>query len=335
MKLLITGGLGFIGSNFVHYWTKHHGDDEVVVVDKVTYAGNLINLDSIKDRITLVRADICDGERMAEALKGIECVVHFAAETHVDRSIDGPDVFIQSNIVGTHTLLKAARAAGVRRFHHVSTDEVYGHIPLDSDEVWTEETPYHPRSPYSASKAASDHLVRAHFYTYGLPVTITNCANNIGPYMYPEKLIPLAITNILEHKKVPVYGAGDQIREWLYVEDHCRAIDAILHKGTLGETYFVGPNNPHLSNLVVVRLLLSLMGYGEEMIEFVKDRPGHDQKYALSHAKITRALGWEPLYSLEEALKKTIDWYRANEAWWKPIKSGEFVDYYAKQYITR
>jgi dTDP-glucose 4,6-dehydratase len=259
--------------------------------------------------------------------------VNFAAESHVDRSILGPTEFVRTNVLGTQVLLEAARKNGNKRFHHISTDEVYGSIPLDSDEKWTEESPYRPRSPYSASKAASDHLVRAYFNTYKLPVTITNCANNVGPYMYPEKLIPVAITNLLEGKKIPVYGKGQHVREWLYVEDHCSAIDLILLKGKLGETYFVGPDNDEVSNLEVIKKILKIMDLPEDKMEFVPDRPGHDEKYALNTAKIKKELGWKPKYSLDETLSKTVEWYKINQDWWKKIKRSEsYKQYYEKQY---
>jgi dTDP-glucose 4,6-dehydratase len=320
MRILVTGGAGFIGSNFVHYWLKNHPGDEVMVLDKLTYAGNLENLAGVKDRITFVRGDICDEAAVEKTMKGTDVVVHFAAESHVDRSIKDPDVFIKTNVLGTGVLLRAAKACGVKRFHHVSTDEVFGQIPLESKEKWTEQSSYNPRSPYSASKAASDHLVRAYFHTYNLPVTISNCANNIGPYMFPEKLVPLAVTNLLEGKKIPVYTPGNQVREWLYVEDHCRGIEAILQKGKIGETYFIGPDNPEVSNLEIVKKILAIMGRGEDMMEFVTDRPGHDQKYALDHSKITSELGWQPKYNLDEALKLTVEWYKNNQAWWKKLK---------------
>ena len=332
MKLLITGGAGFIGSNFVHYWIKHHPGDEIVVLDKLTYAGNLENLGLVKDKITFVQGDICDEKIVGESLIGVDDVVHFAAESHVDRSIIDPDVFVRTNVLGTNVLLHQSKIAGVQRFHHISTDEVFGSIALTEDKIWTEESSYNPRSPYSASKAASDHLVRAYGATYNLPFTISNCANNYGPYLYPEKLLSLAITNVLEGKKIPVYTPGNQIREWLYVEDHCSAIDTILQKGKIGETYFIGPSDPHITNLELVKKLLARMGVGEDVIEFVADRPGHDQKYALSTKKIETELGWKSNFTLDEGLQKTIDWYKENEPWWKKIKSGEYRKYYEEQY---
>ncbi len=320
-KILITGGAGFIGSNFVHYWVKNYPDHNVVVLDKLTYAGNLENLESVKDKIKFVKGDICETSDVEKAIEGCDTVVHFAAESHVDRSITGPDAFIQTNVVGTHELLKASLKYGIKRFHHVSTDEVFGDLPLGSKEKWNENTPYNPSSPYSASKAASDHLVRAYYRTYGLPVTITNCANNIGPFMFPEKLIPLAITNLLRGKKVPIYKPGNQVREWLNVDDHCSAIDLVLQKGKPGETYFVGPDNPELSNLEVIKKLLSIMDKGDDCLEFVADRPGHDQRYAMSHQKISNELGWQPKYKLDETLKQMVEWYKANEGWWKKLKN--------------
>lgn len=325
MRILVTGGAGFIGSNFVHYWVKKYPADEVVVLDKLTYAGNLANLESVKNNIKFIKGDICDLSAVSQAIAGTDTVVHFAAESHVDRSILGPEEFVRTNVLGTQILLDAAKKNSIKHFHHVSTDEVFGQIALGSSEKWTENSPYNPRSPYSASKAASDHLVRAYYHTYNLPITISNCANNIGPFMFPEKLIPLAITNLLEGKKVPIYKPGNQVREWLFVEDHCSGIEAILAKGKAGETYFIGPNNKELSNLDIVKKVLQLMNFGEENLEFVADRPGHDQKYALDHSKITRELDWQPKYGLDEALKITIDWYKQNEMWWKNIKSGKYL----------
>lgn len=331
-KILITGGAGFIGSNFVHYWMQNHPADEIVVLDKLTYAGNLENLADVKDKITFVKGDICDEAAVEHAMQGVDTVAHFAAETHVDRSIRGPDEFVYTNVLGTHQLLKSARKHAVQRFHHVSTDEVLGTLALDSKERWNENSPYNPRSPYSASKAASDHLVRSYYHTYGLPVTISNCANNIGPYMFPEKFIPLAITNVLEGKKVPVYTPGNQIREWLYVEDHCSGIEAILEKGKIGETYFISPNNAEFTNLEVIRKLFVLMKSGDDLIDFVPDRPGHDQKYALDHSKISNELGWQPKYELDLALAKTVEWYQQNQDWWKRVKTGEYQKFYEEQY---
>jgi len=334
MKLFVTGGAGFIGSNFIHYWLKHHPDDDVVNFDKLTYAGNLENLTAIADNphYSFVHGDICDAEGVAKAMQGSDYVIHFAAETHVDRSIAGPAVFITTNVVGTQVLLDAALKNNVMRFHHVSTDEVFGALQLQTTEKFNEQTKYDPRSPYSASKAGSDHLVRAYAETYNLPISISNCANNYGPYMFPEKLIPLAITNLIEGKKVPVYGDGLYVRDWLYVEDHCRAIDLILTKGKVGDTYCVGSMTQDVNNLEVVKKIIKIMGKTEDDIEFVKDRPGHDRRYAIDWSKIKNELGWAPQYTFDEWLTKTVEWYKENEVWWKNIKSGEYKEYYEKQY---
>lgn len=333
MKLLVTGGAGFIGSNFILYWMKQHPDDQIVNFDKLTYAGNLENLKSVADNpnYSFVHGDICDQEAVEKSLEGVDQIVHFAAESHVDRSISDPSSFVRTNVLGTQVLLTAALKNNTR-FHHVSTDEVFGALELEDDNKFNPSTPYAPRSPYSASKAASDHLVRAYHITYGLPVTITNCSNNYGPYHFPEKLIPLAITNLIEDKKVPVYGDGLYTRDWLYVEDHCRAIEAVIQKGKIGETYLVGGMEELIPNIEVVKRILRLMGKSEEMIEFVKDRPGHDRKYDVDWTKIRDELGWKPLYTFDEWLEKTVEWYKTNEEWWKKIKSGEYKDYYQKQY---
>lgn len=333
-KLLVTGGAGFIGSNFILYWLKTHPEDLVVNFDKLTYAGNLENLVSIEKNpnYSFVHGDITSPAEVEGAMDGVDIIVHFAAESHVDRSIKEPAAFVKTNVVGTQVLLDAALAHSVKRFHHISTDEVFGALPLDSVEKFAEDTKYDPRSPYSASKAGSDHLVRAYAETYGLPISITNCANNYGPYHFPEKLIPLAITNILEGKKVPVYGDGLYVRDWLYVEDHCRAIDAVLTNGKVGETYCVGGMTQDVNNLEVVKKILGIMGKGEDMIEFVKDRPGHDRRYAIDWSKIHNELGWAPQYDFDTYLTKTIQWYKDNESWWKDIKSGEYQKYYEEHY---
>jgi dTDP-glucose 4,6-dehydratase len=334
MKLLVTGGAGFIGANFIHYWRAHHKDDDVVNLDKLTYAGNLENLSTVEkdSHYHFIHGDICDPSVVIGAMEGVEVVVHFAAESHVDRSIHDPAPFVKTNVVGTQVLLDAALHAKIKRFHHVSTDEVFGSLKLDDPGKFSERTPYDPRSPYSASKAGSDHLVRAYFHTFGLPVSITNCSNNFGPYHFPEKLIPLAITNVLEGKKVPVYGDGKNVRDWLYVEDHCRAIEAVVTRGKVGETYCVGGLTRDISNLEVIKLILAAMGKDESSIEFVNDRPGHDRRYAMDWTKIHNELGWSPARNFEEWLTKTIDWYKEHESWWKRIKSGEYMDYYKKQY---
>lgn len=325
MRLLVTGGAGFIGSNFILYWMKNHPDDEIVNLDKLTYAGNLENLESIKEKknYTFIKGDICDAEAVEKALKGVNIVVHFAAETHVDRSIEDISPFLKTNIFGTHVLLEESLRQGVEKFHHASTDEVYGALELDSKEKFSEGTLYNPRNPYSASKAASDHLVRAYHHTYRLPITITNCSNNYGPYQFPEKLIPLAITNLLEGKKVPVYGDGLYVRDWLYVVDHCRAIDVVLTKGKIGETYCVGGLTKDVPNIEVVKKIIALLGKDESFIEHVKDRPGHDRRYAIDWNKI-KHVGWEPEHDFDTYLKNTVEWYKNNIDWWKHVKSGKY-----------
>lgn len=335
MKILVTGGAGFIGSNFVHYWVSNHPEDTITVLDKLTYAGNLENLAPVADKIIFIKGDICAPADVEKAMAGCDIVAHFAAESHVDRSISGPDEFIRTNVLGTHELLKVALKQKIKRFHHISTDEVFGDIPLASDAKFTEDSPFRPRSPYSASKAGSDHLVMAYYSTYGLPVTITNASNNFGPYHFPEKLISLAITNLLEGKKVPIYSPGNQVRDWLFVEDHARAIDLVLQKGRIGQTYLVGGGHGEYSNLEVAKLIIKLMGKSEDMIEFVKDRPGHDVKYAVDASKLGRELGWKPLRGFEEWLQITIDWYQENQNWWKRVKSGEYEKYYEQQYGKR
>ncbi len=334
MKLLVTGGAGFIGSNFILYWMKHYPEDYVVNLDLLTYAGNLENLQEVEKNphYSFVKGDVCDPLMAKQAMMGCDVVVHFAAESHVDRSIMDPSAFVRTNVVGTQVLLDTARELQIQRFHHVSTDEVFGSLELGSSTKFSESTPYNPHSPYSASKAGSDHLVRAYADTYGLPITISNCTNNYGPFHFPEKLIPLAITNILEGKKVPVYTPGNQVRDWLFVEDHCRAIELILTKGKVGETYCVGGMSQDVSNLELVKMILRLMGKGEEMIEMVTDRPGHDVRYAIDWSKMQTELGWSPSVTLEQGLQQTITWYQANQAWWKDIKSGEYKTYYEKQY---
>lgn len=334
MNILVTGGSGFIGSNFIRYWTGKHPHDSIINLDKLTYAGNPENLRELEQygSYHFVHGDICDAELVGKLMEGVDVVVHFAAESHVDRSIMEPAPFILTNVLGTQVLLDAAVRQKVKRFHHVSTDEVFGSLDLNSSDKFNERTLYDPRSPYSASKAGSDHLVRAYHVTYGLPITITNCSNNFGPYQFPEKLIPLAITNLLEGKKVPVYGDGLYVRDWLYVEDHCRAIEAILQDGNVGETYCVGGVTEDVNNLGVVKKILALLGKDEEMIEYVKDRPGHDRRYAIDWSKIKNELGWEPLHSFDEWLERTVDWYHQNTEWWQHITSGAYRDYYEKQY---
>src|SRR3989339_1531002 len=336
MKLLVTGGAGFIGSNFIHYWLKNHPKDQVINFDKLTYAGNLENLRDIETNhnYSFVKGDIINAAQVSQVMAGVEIVVNFAAESHVDRSILDPAPFILTNVVGTQVLLDAACQAKVKRFHHISTDEVFGALTLDSKDRFNEETPYCPNSPYAASKAASDHLVRAYFHTFSLPITITNCSNNFGPYQFPEKLISLAITNLLEGKKIPVYGDGLYVRDWLYVEDHCRAIDLVLEKGKIGETYCIGVDND-IPNILIIKKILKTLGFGEEKIEYVKDRPGHDRRYAIDATKIKKELGWQPKYDFDEALKQTVKWYQGNKDWWQKLKDKKFEDYYKRQYVTR
>ncbi len=334
MKLLVTGGAGFIGTNFIYYWFKNHPQDYIVNLDKLTYAGNLENLTALKDKpnYSFIRGDICDGKVVEQAMNEIDVVVHFAADSHVDRSILDPDPFIKTNIEGTYVLLKAALKAKVTRFHHISTDEVFGSLELKAKEKFTEKTAYNPRSPYSASKAGSDHLVRAFYTTFNLPITISNCSNNFGPYQFPEKFIPLVITNIMEGQKIPVYGDGLNVRDWLYVEDHCRAIDLILQQGKVGETYLVGGLTEDVSNLEVIKKILKIMGKDEELIELVKDRRGHDRKYSVDWSKIKSDLGWEPAFLFDTYLQKTVKWYQQNKDWWQHVKSGEYKKYYEQQY---
>ncbi|MEK7802682.1 MAG: dTDP-glucose 4,6-dehydratase, partial [Pseudomonadota bacterium] len=316
MRLFVTGGAGFIGSNFILYWMKHHQDDVIVNFDKLTYAGNLENLITVakNPHYIFVQGDICDAAAVDSAITGADIVVHFAAESHVDRSIADAAPFIMTNVVGTQVLLAQAQAAKVSRFHHVSTDEVFGSLELNNSNKFNERTSYDPRSPYSASKAGSDHIVRAYYETYGLPVTITNCSNNYGPYQFPEKLIPLAITNIMEGKNVPVYGDGLNVRDWLYVEDHCRAIELVLQKGKIGETYCVGGQTNEVNNLSIVHKIIAFMGKDDAVIEFVKDRLGHDRRYAIDWSKINHELGWSPAYDFDDWLQKTITWYQENES---------------------
>ncbi|MBN1263507.1 MAG: dTDP-glucose 4,6-dehydratase [Candidatus Pacebacteria bacterium] len=322
MKILVTGGAGFIGSAFIRYWLRRYPKDQIVNLDKLTYAGSLASLQAVKDqgRYFFIKGDITDSRLVRRAMAGCETVVHFAAETHVDRSISGPAVFIRTNVIGTRVLLQEALRAKVKRFHHVSTDEVFGSLPLKSKKKFSEKTAYAPRSPYAASKAAADHLVRAWFFTYGLPITITNCSNNFGPFQQPEKLIPKAIVRILKNQTVPIYGDGLYVRDWLYVDDHCRAIELVLKKGKTGETYLVGGMGQEINNLQLIKLILKIMGRSQDLIEFVKDRPGHDRKYRVESKKIRRDLGWEPQAEFEKNLSKTIKWYQKNQQWCREQK---------------
>ena len=336
MRVLVTGGAGFIGSNFIHYWLKNHPDDQVINFDALTYAGNLQNLKDIEKspNYTFIKGDITSAKDVRSAFKNVDTVVNFAAESHVDRSILNPAPFILTNVVGTQILLDAAKDTNVSRFHHVSTDEVYGALNLNSKERFNEDSPYHPNSPYAASKAASDHLVRVYSKTYGLPITISNCSNNFGPYQFPEKLISLAITNLLEGKKVPVYGDGLYVRDWLYVEDHCTAIDLVLQKGKIGETYCIGEDND-IPNIDVIKKALKILGKSEDQIEYVKDRPAHDRRYAIDATKIKKELAWQPKYDFEKALKLTVNWYRESKDWWQKLKNHDFDKYYQQQYAKR
>jgi len=334
MKLLVTGGAGFIGSNFVHYALKEHPDWEITNLDKLTYAGNLENLKDIQNRpgYHFVKGDIADRKFVDKLLgQGFDVIVNFAAESHVDRSILDASPFIETNIKGTQILLEGARQYKLGRFIQVSTDEVYGSI--DSGR-FTEESTLSPNSPYSASKTAADLLCRAYFKTHRLPAIITRCTNNLGPYQFPEKLIPLVITNALEDKPVPVYGDGLNIRDWIFVVDHCRALDVVIQKGQPGEIYNIGGDNEK-TNLELIRKLLELLDKPQGLIQFVTDRPAHDRRYALDCAKIATELGWKPAFSFEKALSATVDWYLKNESWWRSIKSGEYSKYYKKMYLER
>jgi len=349
-SIVITGGAGFIGSNFVHHWCENYPEDRVIVLDALTYAGNLNNLATLKDRknFRFLQGDICDRALVDELFAGenIDTVAHFAAESHVDRSILGPGAFVQTNVVGTFTLLESFRQHWLSnhqpdnyRFLHVSTDEVYGSLGVD-DPAFTETTPYAPNSPYSASKAGSDHLARAYFHTYGMPTIITNCSNNYGSYHFPEKLIPLMCINILLGKPLPVYGDGQNVRDWLYVRDHCQALDTVIHKGKAGETYNIGGNN-EVKNIDLVSMLCELMNElapdlpvkpAQNLITFVKDRPGHDRRYAIDASKIRTELGWQLQETVEGGLRKTIQWYLDHRDWWQPLLSKEYQEYYGKVY---
>lgn len=335
MKLLVTGGAGFIGSNFVIYMLQQHPDYQIVNVDALTYAGNLENLKSVEGNpnYTFVKADITDVAAMDELIgQGVDVVVNFAAESHVDRSILEPDVFVKTNVLGTQVLLDAAKKYSVTKFVQVSTDEVYG--TLGATGLFTEETPLTPNSPYSASKAGGDLLVRAYHETFGLPVNITRCSNNYGPYQFPEKLIPLMISRALNDGALPIYGDGLNIRDWLYVEDHCSAIDLVIHNGVIGEVYNIGGNNER-TNMHIVKTILEELGKPESLITYVQDRPGHDRRYGIDPTKITNELGWKPKHTFETGIKETIQWYLNNKEWWTRIQSGEYQKYAALQYGSR
>jgi len=333
-KILVTGGAGFIGSNFINYWLKKRPEDKIINLDKLTYAGNLDNLGDLKSNpnYSFFKADICDKDAVDHLMKGVDTVVHFAAESHVDRSIEGPEVFVQTNVYGTYVLLEAAKKHKVKRFHHISTDEVYGSLALGSEQKFNEKTAFAPNSPYAASKAGSDCMVRAYYKTYGLPITISNTSNNFGPYQFPEKFIPQTISNLLEDKQVPIYGDGRQVRDWLYVEDHCRAIELILDKGREGETYLIGGLTEDIQNIEVAQKICRKLGKSENLLKLVTDRPGHDVRYAIDWSKVKNELDYRPEYDFDTYLSKTIDWYKKNQDWWQKIKSGEYKNFYAKWY---
>lgn len=339
MKIAVTGGAGFIGSNFIFHMLKAHPEERVICLDKLTYAGNLSTLASVMDnpKFRFVKMDICDREAVYDLFEEEhpDMVVNFAAESHVDRSIENPEIFLQTNIIGTSVLMDACRKYGIQRYHQVSTDEVYGDLPLNRPDLFfTETTPIHTFSPYSSSKAGADLLVLAYHRTYGLPVTISRCSNNYGPYHFPEKLIPLMIINALYDKPLPVYGDGLNVRDWLYVEDHCRAIDLILQKGKVGEIYNVGGHN-EMRNIDIVKLICKELGKPESLITHVSDRKGHDRRYAIDPTKIHNELGWLPETKFADGIKKTIKWYLENQPWWENIVNGEYQGYYERMYGRR
>ncbi len=339
MTVIVTGGAGFIGSNFIFYQLKNHPQDRIVCLDKLTYAGNLETLKNVMDNrnFRFAKADIADREeveRLFEEEKP-DIVVNFAAESHVDRSIEDPGIFLKTNILGTQVLMDACRKYGIKRYHQVSTDEVYGDLPLDRPDLFfTEDTPIHTSSPYSSSKAGADLLVLSYYRTFGLPVSISRCSNNYGPYHFPEKLIPLIISRALADRPLPVYGKGENVRDWLYVEDHCAAIDLVMRNGREGEVYNIGGHNER-SNLDVVKTILKQLGKPESLITFVTDRPGHDMRYAIDPTKIHNELGWLPQTDFDTGIKKTVDWYLNNKEWWQSIISGEYQNYYKKMYSNR
>lgn len=339
MKIIVTGGAGFIGSNFVFYEMKKHPEDRIICVDSLTYAGNLETLKSVLDKpnFRFEKLDIRDREGVYKLFEEEQpdVVVNFAAESHVDRSIENPTIFLETNIIGTSVLMDACRKYGIKRYHQVSTDEVYGDLPLDRPDLFFhEDTPIHTSSPYSTSKASADLLVGAYHRTYGLPVTISRCSNNYGPYQFPEKLIPLMIANALANKPLPVYGEGNNVRDWLYVEDHCKAIDLIIRKGTVGETYNIGGHN-EMRNIDIVKLICDYLDKPYSLIEHVTDRKGHDQRYAIDPTKIHNELGWLPETKFADGIRKTIQWYLDNKDWWENIISGEYQNYYKKMYGNR
>jgi dTDP-glucose 4,6-dehydratase len=331
--VLVTGGAGFIGSNFVRFFLQKHPASSVVTFDKLTYAGNMKNLDDVlgDPRHTFVKGDICDAAAVEKAMAGADAVAHFAAESHVDRSIENASVFLQTNVIGTGVMLEAARRAGVKTFLHVSTDEVYGSI---GKGYFTEHSNLHPNSPYAASKAGSDLLALSYFTTHGLPVSVTRCSNNFGPYQFPEKLIPLFITNALADQPLPIYGDGLYVRDWIHVEDHCEAIDAVLHNGKPGEVYNVGGEKDR-TNMEITDLILDKLGKPSTLKRFVRDRPGHDRRYAIDSSKIETQLGWKPRHTFDAAIAETIEWFVKNEPWWREVKSGEYLKFYEKHYAHR
>lgn len=339
MKIIVTGGAGFIGGNFIHYMINKYKDYGIICLDALTYAGNMETLDAVKDNpnFKFYKADIADRKAVYEIFEREkpDIIVNFAAESHVDRSIDNPGIFLQTNVIGTGVLMDACRKYGIARYHQVSTDEVYGDLPLDRPDLFfTENTPLHTSSPYSASKASADLLVQSYYRTFKLPVTISRCSNNYGPYHFPEKLIPLMIANALADKELPVYGKGENVRDWLFVEDHCSAIDLIIHKGRVGEVYNIGGHNEK-TNLEVVKIILKELGKSEDLIKYVTDRPGHDMRYAIDPTKIHNELGWLPATKFEDGIKKTIKWYLDNKDWWQHIINGEYQEYYEKHYKGR
>lgn len=324
MRLLVTGGAGFIGSNFVHYWLERHPDDHVVVLDLLTYAGDRRSLADVEDGIVFAEGDICDVELNERLLADVEVVVNFAAESHNSLAVIDPGRFFRTNVLGTQALLEASRRMDVQRFHHVSTCEVYGDLPLDSDEVFTEESPYRPRTPYNASKAGADHAVRAYHETYGLPITITNCSNNYGPFQFPEKVIPVFVTNALDDVELPLYSSTQNKREWLHVRDHCRAIELVLDQGRVGETYNVG-SGVEKTIEEIADTVLELTGKPESLKTIVPDRPGHDRRYLLDSSKLRGELGWKPDIEFADGMRETVDWYASQRAWWEPLKERALV----------
>ena len=339
MKILVTGGAGFIGGNFVHYMVNKYPEDEIVNLDLLTYAGNLETLKPVEEKknYRFIKGDIADRPFIMELFQKekFDIVINFAAESHVDRSISDPSIFVQTNVMGTVVLLDACRAYGVKRFHQVSTDEVYGDLPLDRPDLFfTEETPLHTSSPYSSSKASADLFVMAYYRTYGMPVTISRCSNNYGPYQFPEKLIPLMISRALAEEPLPVYGKGENVRDWLHVLDHCIAIDLVIRNGKEGEVYNIGGHNER-TNLEVVKTIIKALNKSEDLIQYVTDRPGHDRRYAIDPTKMEKELGWKPIYTFDTGIQETIEWYLTNKDWWQNILSGEYKNYFDKMYGNR